>query len=86
MNQYIWHVETCFLAELMNSLREFVERETKEYQDAAAEAAIEAVRSGKEDVSAIVNGWTRAFSQVSTERKSHEKIFCITNHVLLSNF
>lgn len=53
-----------FVTDLKESLDKFIEEESIKGYDREAEAALEAVKSGKVDLHHLTNSWARAYSEV----------------------
>lgn len=52
------------ITDLKELLKKFIEEETINYYDREAEAALEAVKSGKVDLHQLANAWAKTYTEV----------------------
>ncbi|XP_060109692.1 protein C12orf4 homolog isoform X1 [Heteronotia binoei] len=67
------HDLPCFIEDdLKESLNKFIEEESIKEYDREAEAALEAVKSGKVDLHHLTNSWARAYTEATLEHARPE--------------
>ncbi|XP_053108724.1 protein C12orf4 homolog isoform X2 [Hemicordylus capensis] len=67
------HSLPCFVEnDLKDSLNKFIEEESIKYYDREAEAALEAVKSGKVDLNQLANAWSKTYTEATLEHARPE--------------